>query len=655
MSNTSQTTCVGNFYDSGGSTGSYQNNENYTMTFTPGTSGAKIKASFLSFATESGYDDLYIYDGPTTASTQVAGSPFHGSTSPGNITASAGNATGALTFKFTSDVSQTSAGWSATIQCQGGGPIPTVNFTANSTTICTGSSVTFTDNSTNTPTSWAWTFPGGTPSSSNLQSPTVSYPTAGNYDVTLVSTNSYGSGSLTKPAYITVNGAPASPGTPSGNSALCLNPSNTDYMTSGATSATSYTWELTPAGAGSISGTGTTATVDWNNTFTGSASVRVKGVNTCGVGNFSSPLDVTISTTPTQPSTPTGPAQVCQAGPDAEYATINVLGATSYVWQLLPVNAGTINGTWTYGTVTWDPGFTGQATVSVKAVNQCGESAYSQTLAVSVDAAPTAFNVTGGGEICEGSAGTTIGLSGSQTSVNYTLLLNGTSTGNTVTGTGSAISFGNQQLAGTYTVEASNVQNCISTMNGNAAISVMPLPATPGAPTGPNYVNTSVIATGDYTTTGSTNAATYAWSVDPTTAGTVEGIGITATITWSASYLGNATVTVKGVNQCGESPVSEGFVVEVDNNVGINNPANSNFAIYPNPTDGKIKILPQTSISGKATVTIMNSLAETVIEKTLTFEHNQAAQLDLSQLAKGVYVLKIATDKTEYNTKLIIQ
>jgi hypothetical protein len=276
-------------------------------------------------------------------------------------------------------------------------------------------------------------------------------------------------------------------------------------------------------------------------------------------------------------------------------------------------------------------------------------------LAVSVDAAPTAFNVTGGGEICEGSAGTTIGLSGSQTSVNYTLLLNGTSTGNTVTGTGSAISFGNQQLAGTYTVEASNVQNCISTMNGNAAISVMPLPATPGAPTGPNYVNTSVIATGDYTTTGSTNAATYAWSVDPTTAGTVEGIGITATITWSASYLGNATVLVKGVNQCGESSVSEGFVVEVDNNVGINNPANSNFAIYPNPTDGKIKILPQTSISGKATVTIMNSLAETVIEKTLTFEHNQAAQLDLSQLAKGVYVLKIATDKTEYNTKLIIQ
>jgi hypothetical protein len=114
-------------------------------------------------------------------------------------------------------------------------------------------------------------------------------------------------------------------------------------------------------------------------------------------------------------------------------------------------------------------------------------------------------------------------------------------------------------------------------------------------------------------------------------------------------------VLVKGVNQCGESSVSEGFVVEVDNNVGINNPANSNFAIYPNPTDGKIKILPQTSISGKATVTIMNSLAETVIETTLTFEHNQAAQLDLSQLAKGVYVLKIATDKTEYNTKLIIQ
>ena len=37
-------------------------------------------------------------------------------------------------------------------------------FTANNTSICTGSSVTFTDQSSGSPTSWSWTFPGGTPS-----------------------------------------------------------------------------------------------------------------------------------------------------------------------------------------------------------------------------------------------------------------------------------------------------------------------------------------------------------------------------------------------------------------------------------------------------------------------------------------------------------
>jgi PKD repeat protein len=653
MSNGSQTTCVGNFYDSGGASGTYNNNENFTMTFTPGTAGAKMKATFLSFATESGYDYLYIYDGPNTSSTQVAGSPFHGSTSPGTITASPGNATGALTFKFTSDVSLTYAGWSATIQCQGGGPIPTVNFTANNTTVCSGSSVTFTDNSTNTPTSWAWTFVGGTPLTSTLQNPSVTYATAGTYDVTLVATNSYGSSSLTKPAYITVNSAPVAPGTPSGNAALCVNPLNADYVTSGAASATSYVWQLTPAGAGTITGTGTTATVDWNNTFTGTAQVTVKGVNSCGQGVYSSPLDVTVSSAPTQPGTPTGLAQVCQGAPDTEYAIVSVAGATSYVWQLLPVNAGTIVGSWTYGTVAWDPGFSGQATISAKAVNECGESSFSPSLSVTVNATPTLFNMTGGGEYCEGTAGVAVGLSSSQTGVNYTLMLNGNSTGNTVTGTGSAISFGNQTQVGTYTVEASNTLNCASTMNGNAAVSMMQLPSTPGIPSGPNFVNTSITTSSDYATTGASLAATYAWTVSPSNAGTIEGSGVTATVTWSSTYVGMAVVSVEGVNQCGEGPASEGFNVEVDNNVGINNPANLSFSVYPNPSNGDVQVKWPSAVTGNATVRLINALGEVV--------HNQEwvinkgiAKLRFAQLSQGLYMLKIEFNNQILTSTLII-
>jgi PKD repeat protein len=79
------------------------------------------------------------------------------------------------------------------------------NFSANVTTVSAGGSVQFTDLSTNTPTSWSWTFEGGTPSTSTAQNPAVTYNTPGTYDVTLIATNSAGSDSETKIDYITVS------------------------------------------------------------------------------------------------------------------------------------------------------------------------------------------------------------------------------------------------------------------------------------------------------------------------------------------------------------------------------------------------------------------------------------------------------------------
>jgi PKD repeat protein len=66
--------------------------------------------------------------------------------------------------------------------------------------------VTFTDLSYNgTPTSWAWSFPGGTPSTDNSPNPTITYNTPGIYDVTLTVSNSSGSVTATKSGYIVVN------------------------------------------------------------------------------------------------------------------------------------------------------------------------------------------------------------------------------------------------------------------------------------------------------------------------------------------------------------------------------------------------------------------------------------------------------------------
>ncbi len=75
--------------------------------------------------------------------------------------------------------------------------------------LCEVTCVGFTDQSTNNPTSWEWSFPGGTPSSSTLQNPSnICYYTAGIYDVTLIVSNSVGSDTLVMSSYITVNAAP---------------------------------------------------------------------------------------------------------------------------------------------------------------------------------------------------------------------------------------------------------------------------------------------------------------------------------------------------------------------------------------------------------------------------------------------------------------
>lgn len=81
---------------------------------------------------------------------------------------------------------------------------PVANFTASAATISVGESVTFTNTSSNNPTSLSWQFEGGTPATSNDDSPVVTYDTEGTYQVSLTATNAYGEDTETKANYITV-------------------------------------------------------------------------------------------------------------------------------------------------------------------------------------------------------------------------------------------------------------------------------------------------------------------------------------------------------------------------------------------------------------------------------------------------------------------
>lgn len=107
------TTCNSSFYDSGGSTGNYQDNENYSVTFYPSGNGS-IQITFSSFDTEYYYDSLYVYNGNTVNPANLIGT-YNGTLNPFSITAT--NPTGCLTLVWKTDFAIVKAGWEATINC----------------------------------------------------------------------------------------------------------------------------------------------------------------------------------------------------------------------------------------------------------------------------------------------------------------------------------------------------------------------------------------------------------------------------------------------------------------------------------------------------------------------------------------------------------
>ena len=148
--------------------------------------------------------------------------------------------------------------------------MPICDFAANKTTGNTPLTINFSDLSTENPTSWQWTFIGGSPSTSTLRNPTITYNTAGNYPVSLTSTNQYGNDSKAKTNYIIVT---------------CIKPSvsftniingKTVNLINNSIIATSYNWDF---GDGQNSTT-TNPVHIYNNA--GSYSIKLTATNDCG-------------------------------------------------------------------------------------------------------------------------------------------------------------------------------------------------------------------------------------------------------------------------------------------------------------------------------------------------------------------------------------
>ena len=103
---TTYTTATGSFFDTGGSTAAYGNDERKIWKIAP-TNATSVTLTFSSFDVEDNYDFLYIYNGPDVFSPRIG---RYNTTAPTTVTASSG----VMTIEFRSDCATTAAGWSAT-------------------------------------------------------------------------------------------------------------------------------------------------------------------------------------------------------------------------------------------------------------------------------------------------------------------------------------------------------------------------------------------------------------------------------------------------------------------------------------------------------------------------------------------------------------
>jgi len=344
----------------------------------------------------------------------ISGATSYSWTIPTFATITAGSTTNSITTSFSCPGGTGNISVHANNGC-GAGPEsylktiaincpPASNFYASSTQVCSGGTVTFTDISTNNPTSWLWTFPGGTPATSTLEHPTVTYNTLGVYNATLQVTNANGNNSLTKSAYINV-GVPAQPSVITGSATPCASSTETYSVTD--VDGVTYTWSI-PAGWAVVSGAGTSSiTVTVGAT---SGSVQVTPSNTCGNGTART-LTTTVGTAVAASVSIAASANPICAGTSVTVTPTPTNGgaAPTYQWK---VGASVVGSGATYVSSALANGDIVTCIMTSNANCVTGSPATSNAVTMTVSPATVGGTVTGGTTICTGSTSGLLTLAG---------------------------------------------------------------------------------------------------------------------------------------------------------------------------------------------------------------------------------------------------
>lgn len=154
-----------------------------------------------------------------------------------------------------------------------------------------------------------------------------------------------------------------------------------------------------------------------------------------------------------------------------------------------------------------------------------------------------------------------------------------------------------------------------------------------------------------YSTSALANATGFVWSISPTSAGTITGTDIAATVNYSSSFTGVAKISVSGKNDCGLGSSSDTLTVNVKTSTSIEQTEFSNFRIYPNPSDGTFNLVLQSKCD-KTIVEIINANGQIVYSKDY-YQRDINESISLKQ-PKGIYMAKVTNGKDILYEKLII-
>lgn len=250
--------------------------------------------------------------------------------------------------------------------CNAGPPLE-ANFSWSPEPVCSGSPIQFSDQSLGNPTGWSWTFPGGTPASSTLQNPVVTWNQAGTYNVTLVVSRPGGSNQITQEVTVT--------GTPNANFTFTVSGHTVTFNNlSTPTTGVTYEWYF---GDGLFSNEKDPIhTYDPGGFYTAELFV----FNVCG----SSTKSAFINTAPTADFS-ASPLSGC-APLAVQFNNESTPNATSFVWQFpggSPATTTQQNPVVTYAS-------SGTFSVTLTAINSQGSSTVVKNNYITVGSIPTA-------------------------------------------------------------------------------------------------------------------------------------------------------------------------------------------------------------------------------------------------------------------------